>query len=247
MSTRKNKYIIPNVQHFSLDPRGAHPDLTFQFKPTWQSLCRKDVLAASEYEPYVTLPRVLIPVPGHPLRPPKMRYGWIANTDALVELAKELDCVEMCAPPVTYSDESDDEDLDEEERQTVIKEKYDNSTPVQAILTSRYNPDKFPSESEGQYMARRAGWDVFWTFDRVVDIVKEEELAARGALDLTLVLFHKSTPFMISAFTNYDLTSKRLPSVDDLDKLARRLGLQGKAQWFLDSLDWRWHDNGQPY
>ncbi|CCM05522.1 uncharacterized protein FIBRA_07748 [Fibroporia radiculosa] len=245
MSARKNKYITPNVQHFSLDPRGAHPDLTFQFKPTWQSLCRKDVLAASEYEPYMTLPRVLIPVPGHPLRPPKMRYGWIANEEVLVEIAKELDCAVLCAP-ATFSDGSDDEDLDDDEEE-VVKEEYNNSTPVQAILTSRYKPDKFPNESDGHYVARRAGWEVFRTFQRVVNIVRSEELAARGTLALSLTLFRNSTPFMISAFTNYDLTSKRLPSVDDLDMLARRLGLQGDAQWFLDSLDWRWHDNGQPY
>ncbi|CCM05528.1 uncharacterized protein FIBRA_07754 [Fibroporia radiculosa] len=247
MSACKHQYLIPNVQHSSLDPPGVRPQLTFQFKPTWLPLTRKDASAASEYEPYVTLPRILIPILGHPLRPPRMRYGWIANEDVLVELAKEFDCIVMYNDCPYFLDDGDDEDLDEEERNVTVTRVYDTSSPEQAILTARYNPDKFPHESEGRYAARLAGWDVLRTMQRVVELVGEEVPATQDRLALPGALFHNRAPSMVSVFTNYDLTSDRLPDADDLDKLARRLGVQGKPRWFLDSIHWRWHDNGQPY
>ncbi|CCM05527.1 uncharacterized protein FIBRA_07753 [Fibroporia radiculosa] len=94
----------------------------------------------------------------HPQRPPVIHYGWTADIDLLLELAKELDCVKMYTRS-TFVCDPDDEDLDEEGKNYVEKEEYDNSTPAQAILTSRFKPERVTRESEVRYAARRAGWD----------------------------------------------------------------------------------------
>ncbi|CCM05523.1 uncharacterized protein FIBRA_07749 [Fibroporia radiculosa] len=245
MPIHKKKYTTPNVQHFSLNPPGVKSYLTFHFKPRWDLLSRKDALAASKYVPYPTLPCVLIPIPDHPLRPPVMHYGWIADIDFLLELAKELNCVRMymCSADL-YG--PDDDDLDEEDEDTVDKECAD-SAPAQELLTGTNKPERGSRESKVQYAARLAGWDEYRTLLNVVQIIAKGFDACPRTLSLSSTLFCDDTPIVISVFTNYDLDNTQLPTTDVLDELARRLGLQGNARWYLDSSKWRWDDNGQPY
>ncbi|EED82389.1 predicted protein [Postia placenta Mad-698-R] len=105
------------IDHFSLDPPGSNTPIGFPYAPLKRRPTLDDVRRTCQSAPLDTLPRALIPRSHASLRPPVLRFGWVADDEKLLELAEKYDCIITKAPydPKDFEDEDEDEDKDEDD------------------------------------------------------------------------------------------------------------------------------------
>ncbi|KAI0915605.1 hypothetical protein AcV5_003784 [Taiwanofungus camphoratus] len=109
---------VPHTLPASVDSPDTKRKLGFPFVPAQGRVTKAVAFKASQLPPLDKLPLVLVPRPKQSMRPPLMHYGWLVDTDALLQYAAERNIVGH-EEKVVYSDdeESDTEEDDDEEEE----------------------------------------------------------------------------------------------------------------------------------
>ncbi|OSX59964.1 hypothetical protein POSPLADRAFT_1075404 [Postia placenta MAD-698-R-SB12] len=196
------------IDHFSLDPPGLNTSLVFPYAPLKRRPTLDDIERKSD--PLDTLPRALIPRSHASLRPPVLRYGWVADEEDFIELARKYNCIKTRAPYDPKEFEDEDEADGEPEPPNWLHE-GDPRWPDIDIL-----------DTINAVMVQVAN-----------DLgVKIPDLDFGGAM-------RDGECTIVSLFTNYDVTQK-LPSQEDIERYGAALGVTEKPKWYLDEMNTWW-------